>query len=349
MAQVYHPSFLNNCKSFLNVPVDRDVDSNYLNVGAEHWNEHYFQILIFEDPQAQDPKPTLVYGKKKDLQDYYFKCNPEEFSAPTEGVKVRPDFVNKEEPEFPTIRFLLQSRKLSQLLTYTWIKQSDSEIEESKKLKIKLAKRILDSYNISPYRTIFIKRESESNFTETEILDYINLKEKLLAIDKESQKYPEDLGSFLIKLESRSYNSIQLALLSSGNAYCRECNKITRIAEPIFSNYEIVWENAFEISWDSFYSSQEDVSESGQNPQPPYHTLIIGYPPRPSKFTVNQKTLKDWAMSGESEEDCKVQKYTNYPFYPKKYNRNGEETAEWKNKKLDYIVPPHPYIPVTCG
>ncbi|NEP55494.1 MAG: hypothetical protein F6K31_00335 [Symploca sp. SIO2G7] len=96
------------------------------------YNRYYFQILTF-DELTDDFK--LVYGSKAALEKEY---GLEPGAFPTFGVHLREDFLTatpedgqieeqQKIAEAATIRFLLQSRKLSQIMTYTWLDQDKIE------------------------------------------------------------------------------------------------------------------------------------------------------------------------------------------------------------------------------
>ncbi len=383
MAQVFTPNFLDSCKSYLQNPghVDTDNIFDFYPIDGKY-DQYYFQILIFENPKDEEDEPTLVIGKKEELLSTYFENCREELSCPTKGITVNTNFVTTKETEYSTIYFLLQCRKLSQLLSYTWLENdviesitnsNISKIEEFEKLssfsvtekdekiqdalrklqKIKLVRKILNTYNIIPRNTL----DGEGH----KLVGDIALKQKILNIEKgkKDKTEIEQCDRFLIKPESQAYGSISLALLLSGNAYYREKiqknqdsdqqkYKMIRIQEPILSNYEIVWDNALEMSWDTFFTTKEDVSQAGMNPQPPYHKMIIGYPVKPYECTDKDskysKVLQAWATAPDDSGSGK------YPFYPpEQHSSKTEPPTDWENKKLKFVLPPYPYIPVTCG
>ncbi|GBF81827.1 hypothetical protein [Aphanothece sacrum] len=190
------------------------------------------------------------------------------------------------------------------------------------KLKIELTRIILDTYNIIP-----------DSYILSEKVPDLRLKQMLLEIEK---KNPQ-LLDFLIKPESVSYASIPLALLLCGQAYYYEENgELTRICDPILSTYELIWEYAVRLSWDTFYATRIDISQAGLSPKPPYTKVTMGYPPKPNEFSLKEEHIKEWVTAKEHYE-C-----GGYPFYPEKDSEN------WKNKQLDHVVAPYPYIPLSC-
>ena len=416
MAQVYTPGLISSYQSYLQNPGHVDTDNIFdiliHNNQQRDLGNYYFQILIFEDDELDDDKPpslSLIWGQKTDLINKYFGGDEnkyldnigseDQFLFPTNGVNVDTEFVEKSETEYSTIYFLLQSRKLSQLLAYTWLDDNDirkimeenvDEITNSslnndnkvKKIKdaerkldkIEFVRKILNSYNILPdtyylnpntkqlqqetrleLRKELLRIEEEEKDKEIEIEKKI-IKDKEIEIIKDKKiKKIELLDFYLIKPESQAFGSISLALLLSGNAYYKDqnTNKMIRIQEPILSNYEIVWDHALEMSWDTFFTTKEDVSQAGKNPKPPYHKMIIGYPPKPYEFSGGsleaQKALEDWATADDHyKKGGPIQQPSFYPRHMKK-GSTTITTAAWDNKKVNCVLPPYHYIPVTCG
>ena len=130
----FSPSAIRNIQS--NLHIDFGVDTSSLK-DQNHYNEYYFQTLAFE---SIEDTGKLVCGKKKDLEKHY---NLEFLSLPTAGVKVDQEFVpikssdEIEAAQYSTVRFLLQCRKLSQLLTSTWL-DDPKKIQDEKEEKLRL-------------------------------------------------------------------------------------------------------------------------------------------------------------------------------------------------------------------
>lgn len=318
MTTLFTPDLLKSFKSNLNI----NVGSRHISPVIDNHDKNWFQILILEKDSANSEnfEAKLVYGEKKNLEKQY----KTKLSLPTDGVEIDTSFVSKSDSEFSTVRFLLQCRKLSQILTYTWL--NPVEIEEKMKLPIKLIKRILNTYNIIP--DTFICSE---NICLEKVLD-IELQQKLLDIEKEDTQF----GDFLIKPESMSYSSVPLALLFCGQAYYKDGDQLIKICEPIFSTYESIWEYAIRLSWDTFYATRIDLSQAGLSPKPPYTRVTMGYPPKPNEFNLGENQIKNWVTAKEYFED------SDYPFYPEK------ATTSWQNKQLEYVIAPYPYIPLSC-
>jgi len=287
----------------------------------QKYDDYFFQILTFDNDHTKAAR-KLVYGTKKDLEEHYGLCNP---SFPTRGVSVNEDFISATPVDSiisevetqqrnavrAAVRFLLQSRHLSQLIAYTWLdKDTIKHTQELRKKKdrIKLVRKIFNSYNIKP-------------------------NEEWLTPKPEG----DDKMAYVIKPQYVSYNSISLALLLCGQAYYKNsCNQWVKIWEPIFSTYDMIWEYALDISWDTFYASRIDIAQATGQPQPPFTKVTLGYPPRPSEFDLKQKNIKTWAVADDT---CDA----NYPFYPPAHSQ------EWIDKKLKFVQPPFPYIPLSSS
>ena len=329
MTQIYTPNLFKSFKSNLHIKVGAEPKSSHDPTNPAKYDKYYFQILIFEHTEDSF---KLVYGTKEALQAKY-GLDPS--SLPAYGVTVDQDFLAKGKKNSPTeaqikiaelstVRFLLQCRKLSQIMTYTWLDE-DRIPESTKKYQIKLVRKIFDSYNIIP-DTYWVKDRDE-----VEKLEDLEIEEKLLEIQK-TQDY---LLDFLIKPDYISYDSISLALLLSGQAYYQDDGKWTSISEAIFSTYEMIWEYALDVSWDTFYASRIDLSKAGVKPKPPYTKVTLGYPPRPDEFALGQDKIQKWVTSGE---------YKNkFAFYPQK------NTPEWDNQQLNCVQPPYPYMPLSSS
>ena len=347
MEQVYTPDFFRN----LQLNSNNITSQNSEVVGKEYayYNNYYFQVLIFDGDinnlDQQDFKLKLVYGKRKDL----IKCfGLSDESLPTSGEKVKDGFIplasgNKHldvlnNAEYSTVRFLLQSRRLSQVTASTWL---DNEEENSKstnsKLNInqrKLTKKIFDTYNIKPNMCLLNNK-----------LQIVPLEEHLNNVTNQE---------FLIKPDSISFKSISLALLLSGQAYYKDKDENGNdqykiICSSIFSTYEMIWEYGIDLSWDTFYARREDISQSGGHPNPPFTKVVLAYPPRPHDFSLSQEQIRRWVEA--KDEWVEDGEENQYPFYPKQYEDEDvteQETKDWQNKQLKFIVPPYPYLPLSC-
>lgn len=287
----------------------------------------FFQALIVDVDGDGNTTTKLVYGKKDNLTETYRGIT----DLPSTGVLVDDEFVSPEKiANYSTVRFLLQCRKLSQMMVQTWVDESNIE-GEKQKLEVNLIREIFHAYNIIP-DTYFLHEQ------EPKPVSSKNLAIEIL------QANDEDV-SYLIKPESIGYSSIRLAMLLCGQAYykapdmeqyCKIGASIEGLEHGIFSTYEMIWEYAMNVSWDTLYATRIDLSQSGRKPNPPFTSVTLGYPPRPdtSKFNVTAEQIKNWAFADDKAGD--------FPFYPER------DTKEWENKQLQYIVPPYPYLPLSC-
>ncbi len=131
MAQVFTRSYVQNLQSNLSIKIGQGPKS----IDGNQYNDYYFQLLIFEN----EDHPKLVYGTKEALQTKY---NLDSSSFPSSGAKVDPRFCPsqpKDDPlaqaELSTVYFLLQTRKLSQMIAYTWLEPE--KIPDEIKAKVK--------------------------------------------------------------------------------------------------------------------------------------------------------------------------------------------------------------------
>ena len=157
-------SYLNNLTNNLKnldgiASVTKEVDISQVHPDDIVADEKYFQILLVEInneskdldfsnllnmEESGDVTTTLIYGKKKDL----IRCYPGINSFPSPGVEVDPTFISLSTDErdigvFTTVRFLLQCRKLSQMMAFTWV--NEDQVPDDKKIPVKLVREIFQS------------------------------------------------------------------------------------------------------------------------------------------------------------------------------------------------------------
>ncbi len=325
--QVFTPGFIRGLRSNLNFNIGIDPTDSESRSESANYDDHYFQIIIFENLEEA---PKLVYGTKKDIEDTYSlekkTDSPLDPNFPTLGALVDQGFLPPNGPlrnaERSTIRFLLQCRKLSQLMAHTWLDDAPENI--------KFAKKIFDSYNLIP-ETFWLEGSEEPKGS----INNTQLTENLLGIKEENQ----GKDSFLIKPQYTSYSSISLALALCGQAYYYpgKSRQLTRICKPIFSTYEMIWEYALDLSWDTFYASRIDISAATGNPQPPYTRVTLGYPPQPYEFSSpeGQGKIEKWATLEDDDKE--------FGFYP------DPSTDDWDNQQINCVEPPYPYLPLSCS
>jgi hypothetical protein len=322
-------------------------DEQNQNLEIKDWENHQFQILVFDSNNVDEAKATIYYETKTNL----IKGLSGVLELPTVGLQVDSEFLphlansnDRDQTEFQiessistTVRFLLQCRKLSQVIASTWLDPRDTSTE------IKFIKKILDSYNVVPNVESLPKQSTEkkdNGFQDSET-------DKSLT-NPPTTNLKANKNCFLIKPEFVSYNTISLALLLCGQAYYKDGkdkdgkDKYQQICKPIFSTYEMVWEYAVNISWDTFYATRSDIPQISKHPNPPYTKVTLGYPPKPSELNLTNDKIKEWVEATE--------KGGNHPFYPTRFKKEPEqtkETDEWLNHELQVVVPPYPYIPLS--
>lgn len=324
MARVFTNSLIQDLQFNLNTSIGQELtlfNPESPSTSESPYAGYYFQLLIFEDLEN---KPQLVCGTQAALIEKY-RINSKDL--PSSGVNVNEKFTNKEEKildpmariKLGTVQFLLQTRKISQLIAYTWLEEIEmpTEIKEN----IKLVRKVFKSYGANP-DTYWI----ENNL----LMPVSDINTKISEI-----KDQDCFFDYFIKPENIGYQSITLALLLCGHAYYKQQDgTYSRIWEPIAAVYQFIVEYCIDISWDSFYGTTIELIKTGKQKQSPANKVIIPYPPRPSEFDLSQKEIKDWATA---EIDGGL-----YPFYP------TEETQEWKDSQPQYVAPPTSYIPLSC-
>lgn len=316
MAQVFTRSYVQNLQSNLSIKIGQGPKS----IDGNQYNDYYFQLLIFEN---EDP-PKLVYGTKKALQTKY---NLAPSSFPSSGAKVYPKFFPsqpKDDPlaqaELSTVYFLLQTRKLSQMIAYTWLEPE--KIPDEMKAKVNLVRKIL-RFPHQKVCTYWLDQEGEERISE------IDLSRKLLVDSKtHTKKY-----SWLIQPDNINYDFIALALLLCGQAFYKDENgQFAHIWEPIGSIYQLIFEYGLDVSWELFHGVMTEIGHTGKDF--PAGKITVPYPPRPSEFNVSQSDIETWATAKEHDGP--------YPFYP------SQDSEDWKNHQLKHVYPPSPYIPLSC-
>lgn len=318
MAQVFTRSYVQNLQSNLSIKIGQGPKS----IDGNQYNDYYFQLLIFEN---EDP-PKLVYGTKEALQTKY---NLAPSSFPSSGAKVYPKFFPsqpKDDPlaqaELSTVYFLLQTRKLSQMIAYTWLEPEN--IPKKMQAKVNLVRKIL----IFPHQKVCTYWLDNHQVYENPISE-IDLCRKLLG---DSEQPPPEY-SWLIQPDNINYDFIALALLLCGQAFYKDENgQFAQIWEPIGSIYQLIFEYGLDVSWELFHGVMTELVHTGKDF--PAGKITVPYPPRPSEFNVSQSDIETWAKAKEHDGP--------YPFYP------SQDSEDWKNHQLKHVYPPSPYIPLSC-
>lgn len=322
-------------------------------------NNKYFQILIVKltdqgsSIAPSNIKTTLVTKRKRDFKETdneednftLIKYNPNNKTweshgtigdrLPSKGVKVKEDFLpietcdSKQEYlenlcKYPTVRFLLQTRRLSQLMAKTWLPKNYFNTDWEKD-QVLCTREIFLSTNLRP-------DNFDPNWDE-------------IPISNSDTDY-----DYIIKPDSLSQEGICLSLLLTGQAYLwvpqgKYSNEIAGylpIGPSIFSTYEIIYEYAWRLSWDTFYAARVDLAQPGVNARPPYYEVTLGYPPRPplDEFTtLTESKIGAWVSASDEDNGD-----TPFPFYPRK-----NDDGEYETDTVRYVIPPYPYIPMSCS
>lgn len=318
-----------------------------------------FQILaVREDKDCSQGIHTTLLTKPKSA----FPPNVQE-RLPSIGVTIKDDFlpiitpgskppeVNKlNVAERDSVAVLLKARKLSQLMSQSWL--------PNESINNKLIRSLILTANLEPddyvtdipselKTTIDIKEKDQG------VLDLYILATDLRKKEKKKKNSSTDSStpppsdsrldrSHLILPDGLNWQLIRVALLVAGLAYIEEENEqgekiYTPICDPIASTYDICVYVAFTmVSWSDYVSQRLEFIQPGRNARPPYFKVDLPYPP---------KLLND--STGLQEEDIKTWAYAPdegnpLPFYPEK------EGSEYVSKLVKNVVPPYPYIPLSC-
>lgn len=299
--------------------------------------EQLYQILIVEDIDESDAtspnlglKTRVFTGTQEELKtdiktsyevDYLGELYEQIQELPNEGLDmesvmpfpntdsqdVRSLFIN----QYPTVRRLLQGRKLSQLIASTWLKgeQENSIIPKGCK---KYVKKLLLRGNRGP---------DEDN-----------------AHEFASDNYTDQM---IITSDQANWQNINLNLLFCGQAYLfkNKKNIFKRLCEPLLSTYEASQLYAFEVVWHNFAAILEERSQSGiANPRGPYYKVLLPYPPCPnlknSELGLKKKMIEKWVTAKDVGAEAEL------PFV-------NEEWDADKGINIQFVIPPYPYLPLS--
>lgn len=269
------------------------------------------------------------------LKDYPKKGDDNKLSSylPFPGVVFPKDFINANSNQtelgnfYPSIRIILQSRKLSQLIARTWWTYLEAKKTD-----------LWDKFTLGKWDDI-----------PTQILDGLIAREIFLVAggsppdnpDPEdpsiyeplkSQGITDERARFLILPTSKAWQGITLSLLSSGQAFYKKGEKYHQIAESVLSTGEIVFNYSLESDWSIFQGQFKELVISQESPWMVYQ-VTMPYPPIPSSEQLDPDNIKKWAEAEEEEGD--------FPFYKK---NNGDYVID-----VDYFRSPYPYIPLSTS
>ena len=348
----------------------------------ENYDDYIFQILEVNkeliENNSEEKGINIVVGTLRNIRKYY----QEEYNIldvngqcvedkdkffndylPSPGVKVLTSFIGEEDlntdlkyAEFSTVRFLLQCRRLSQIMTKTWLDDS-FPVPPWEKNNIKYMDKIFHRFNYQPQKMSFLKKTEPLKPIERFEHDYlISLSEYLQKVedqrfDVEAAKSDKEKQENIRKSISYFLNdnkALILSLFLSGQAYIVDDNKknFHRLHEPIFSTYELIWEYELDLSWDSYYAKREDIARPGyrQIIRQPNTRVTLGLPARPKYKSLTDEKIINWVYAKEMpKEKNDFLDENKFPFYPEK------ESDEWNNKQVKNVFPPYPYIILSCS
>ena len=289
---------------------------------------------------------------------------------PSPGVLVKKGFLTGRDDlsraEFSTVRFLLQSRKLSQIMTKTWLDDSDYfsscinvDKEDPKKImeekRIKYINKIFQLFDYKPQELSLLVEGNKGIEKETLTRDRVLI--KLLSPDTavlESNRDNNNLN-FSYDLQKDYTKALILELFLSGQAYIVDDTNLTlqRLNEPIFSTYELIWEYELDLSWDTYYAKREDIARPGYRQIKPQALtrVILGLPAKPNDQSLKCEEIIKWVYAKEEHEEKNAFSVpgapkggeTEFPFYPE------EGSSNWKNKQVKNVFPPYPYMILSCS
>ncbi len=234
---------------------------------------------------------------------------------------------------YATMRTLLHSRKISQLIAKSWwcyLKAQENKGELWEEFTSGNWDEI-DTYTLDGLitREIFLYAGAHPpNYIEPEDV-YLPSKPK----EKTKQEKEEDKTRFVILPTSRAWQGISLSLLLAGQAYYKIGEKYDQISQPILSTGEITSKYSVEVDWNRFDGDIKDLIISQEKPWIAYQ-VVLPYPSIPSE--VNRADLRKWA---DAEDDD-----GSLPFY-----RKSKDDKEKYLMDVDYFNSPYPYIPLSCS
>jgi len=241
-----------------------------------------------------------------------------------------------------TMRTLLYSRKVSQLIAKTWycyLQATETKLPEGKSLWKKFTE--------GNWQEIAEFRNDSEDLTGLYILDGLIAREIFLfaggdAPDnpyseadtlylKKTAREPVESPRFLILPSSKSWQGICLALLLAGQAYYKIDGQYHQIAQPILSTGEITFKYSLEVDWNRFNGEIKELIIGKEKPWVAYHA-VLPYPSIPTHADPGE--IAKWAKAEDDSGD--------FPFYNK--------TDEGKYlMDVEYFRSPYPYIPLSCS
>lgn len=308
-------------------------------------NETLCQILILEKNQNSFPgayKTTLVTHKKAEFQNYKLKSSNGEPKSvadrlPAAGAKPDPAFITPTDDkisQYTSVRILLQTRLISQLIAQSWLPDNGEENEAIKYLFLTV-NQPPDSYNGPDNRDnqIFDGGQGFDNLCKAR-------DELIKSYASGNQSSQAELKEILVP-GLLNWWGLRLSLLLAGQAYLKEKETYIPLSDSIFGAYEIAQLYSFDVSWSTFIGVIEELPKLGtpQYQYPPAQKITIPYPPRPSLdgFTLSKDEITQWATAKLGKPGTDEGPWTFYP------GPNDEPNT------VKYHVPPFPYLPLSSS
>jgi len=264
------------------------------------------------------PSPGVIFPDK-------FLNSFIEDSAPFQLSDCKTELGNFYSP----IRFLLHSRKISQLIAKTWWSYLEAKKDNASLWKNfingewhEIPSKVLDGLVA---REIFLYggADSPDNPEPEETTIYSSLKPK---------EGLQGKNKFLILPSSKAWQGISLSLLLAGQAYYQIGDQYHQVSPSILSTSEITIQYALEVDWSRFTADIKEIIISHEKPWVAYQ-VVMPYPPIPAYAELEE--IEGWAYAKEDPEE-----ESNFPFYKK--DENGDYLID-----VDYFRPPYPYIPLS--
>ncbi|AFZ55978.1 hypothetical protein H6G54_27705 [Anabaena cylindrica FACHB-243] len=336
--------------------------------GQSHDPDTYYQILLVTPPKEKTPakyidttivaktkeefeKYLLDQASKEKLQPYYEDRNISGDSIgsylPSPGVVLSDGFVDElfsnsvsrnqiisEANNFyDSIRNLLQSRKISQLISTTWhfyleAKKTQTDWDNFVKGEWdKIDVKMLDA--LIAREIFFVNQSNSSSELDPNNLDiYYPLRSS-----SEACQNPR----FMILPNSNAWQGIALSLLMAGQAYRQigegENVSYHQISQPILSTGEIVNRYGMEVEWHGYEGKIKELSMNPGGSSTAFQ-VVVPYPPIPSEINLPPEHIQKWAEADDEGED--------FPFYSK--TEDGTYSIY-----VNYVTPPYPYLPLTSS
>ena len=226
---------------------------------------------------------------------------------------------------YNTMRILLHSRKLSQLIAITWW----CYLEAKKTC-------LWDAFTVGEWDNI------PSNILDGLIAREIflfaggaspnEIENPDIYCSPEHSNKSDPKAKLLILPTSKAWQGIALSLLSSGQAYYKKENKYHQIAQPVLSTGEIVSKYSFESDWSIFTGKFKEIATTQELPWTVFQ-VTMPYPPIPSSEQLDPEDIKKWATAEDDGGEL--------PFYKK--------DEEDYLIDVEYFRSPYPYIPLSTS